>query len=616
MLCMLMLFSASEMWATDVTVDVKCEPTGVAKVYAKYETDDDYIENQYSTSILENSGNFNLKYDNLQEGYTFLGWSKGAPSTNASDMVSTDQVATVEVLSSDPTVTYYANFAIGSNFTITKDADAEAHGDIQFNVGEGENVKEDVTSAQEGDLVTVIVTPDEGWVVNEVSGLWYANEAASRSMRRIAASPENLDMLRDIDLQFVSEDPETHAQTYTFEMKRAKAEISVSYRKLLTHADISIGDIADMTYNGSEQKPDVTVKDGDKTLELDKDYTVAYSNNVNVGTATVTITGIDGYTGTVTKTFTVDKATDGVCFAPCVYKKYYGDPNFTILPENKAGGTLKYESSNADVAAIDANTGEVTIKGVGEAVIYAILSETANYIAGSDWYKINVVMAKLTLDEETANGEALDGADGKWYDVTLKRTLKAGMWNTFAVPFAVDAATLTAMGLTAKALTGSSVDGQTLTLHFADATAIEAGKPYLVKVAETVTNPVFGKVQVSKTAVPAVTAAADFVPTLGKTEMKADDAKSVLFLTSGNKLQYPASLPADFKGFRAYFQLKGAAATARSFELDIDGETTAISAVSGSPADNGAVYTLDGRKVTNPAKKGVYIVNGKKVIIK
>ena len=37
MLCMLMLFSASEMWAgTTFTVDVKCEPTGVAKVYAKH----------------------------------------------------------------------------------------------------------------------------------------------------------------------------------------------------------------------------------------------------------------------------------------------------------------------------------------------------------------------------------------------------------------------------------------------------------------------------------------------------------------------------------------------------------------------------------------------------
>ena len=356
------------------------------------------------------------------------------------------------------------------------------------------------------------------------------------------------------------------------------------------------------------------MKDGDKTLELDKDYTVAYSNNVNAGTATVTITGIDGYTGTVTKTFTVDKATDGVRYDPWRFTKNYGDPNFTILPENKAGGTLTYKSSNTDVATIDANTGEVTIKDVGETTIYAILAETANYINGSDWYKLKVVMAKLTLDEETVNGEVLDGADGKWYDVTLKRTLQAGMWNTFAVPFAVDAATLTAMGLTAKALTGSSVDGQTLTLHFADATSLEAGKPYLVKAAAAVTNPVFSKVKVSKTAVPAVTAAADFVPTLGKTEVKADDAKSVLFLTSGNKLQYPASLPADFKGFRAYFQLKGAAATARSFELDIDGETTAVSAVSGSPADKGSVYTLDGRKVATPTKKGVYIVNGKKVV--
>ena len=84
----------------------------------------------------------------------------------------------------------------------------KAHGDIQFSMkAKGENVKEDVSSAEEGDLVTVIVTPDEGWVVNEVSGLWYANEAAARGLRRIAASPGTLDMLRDFDLQFVSADP-------------------------------------------------------------------------------------------------------------------------------------------------------------------------------------------------------------------------------------------------------------------------------------------------------------------------------------------------------------------------------------------------------------------------
>ena len=478
------------------------------------------------------------------------------------------------------------------------------HGTMAFKVGGTE-----VTSAQEGAEVTVVITADEGYVPATPDGVWYAAIAASR---RIAADPGAEIDLQDSVITFKPVSGKTNEWTFT--MARANALVSAVYKKEIKDSWVQI--ISNVTYNGSEQKPNVTVKDGDKTLELDKDYTVAYSNNVNAGKATVTITGIDGYTGTVTKTFTVDKATDAVYFNPWWYEKSYGDPNFTVTAENRSGGTLTYKSSNPDVATVDPNTGEVTIKGVGNTNITAEVAGTANYASGSDWYELNVIMATLTLDEETANGEALDGADGKWYDVTLKRTLQAGMWNTFAVPFAVDAATLTAMGLTAKALTGSSVDGQTLTLHFADATAIEAGKPYLVKAAETVTDPVFGKVQVSKTAVPAVTAAADFVPTLGKTEVKADDAKSVLFLTSGNKLQYPASLPADFKGFRAYFQLKGAAATARSFELDIDGETTAISAVSGSPADNGAVYTLDGRKVTNPAKKGVYIVNGKKVIIK
>ena len=57
--------------------------------------------------------------------------------------------------------------------------------------------------------------------------------------------------------------------------------------------------------------------------------------------------------------------------------------------------------------------------------------------------------------------------------------------------------------------------------------------------------------------------------------------------------------------------------TARSIALVFaDDDATAISAVSGSPADKAAVYDLSGRKVTNPAKKGVYIVNGKKVVVK
>lgn len=59
------------------------------------------------------------------------------------------------------------------------------------------------------------------------------------------------------------------------------------------------------TYDATQKKPDVTVKHGSKTLTSGIDYTVSYSNNVNVGTAVVTVTGKGDYIGSVTKNFTI-----------------------------------------------------------------------------------------------------------------------------------------------------------------------------------------------------------------------------------------------------------------------------------------------------------------------
>ena len=58
-------------------------------------------------------------------------------------------------------------------------------------------------------------------------------------------------------------------------------------------------------YTGKQITQEVVVKAGGKTLTADTDYKVSYENNIDVGTATVTITGIGGYTGTVTKTFLI-----------------------------------------------------------------------------------------------------------------------------------------------------------------------------------------------------------------------------------------------------------------------------------------------------------------------
>ena len=77
--------------------------------------------------------------------------------------------------------------------------------------------------------------------------------------------------------------------------------------KYISDCTISLANTS-YTYTGSAIEPAVTVKDGSKVLTKGTDYTVTYSNNVNVGTATVTITGKGDYTGSAKKTFTIKEA--------------------------------------------------------------------------------------------------------------------------------------------------------------------------------------------------------------------------------------------------------------------------------------------------------------------
>ena len=224
----------------------------------------------------------------------------------------------------------------------------------------------------------------------------------------------------------------------------------------------------------------------------------------------------------------------------------------------------------------------------------------------------------LALSETTDNSAALTEWNGYEADVTLTRTLAAGSWNTFAAPFS----TAIPDGWTVKELTSATFADGTLTLNFANAASIEAGKPYLVKVAANtdLSTAPFTEAIVSKDAQPFTSTDVDFIPTLGATTIPDGDTKAVLFLAAGNTLLNPSALPADIKGFRAYFQLKGETASlARAFRIDFgDGETTGIIAIGTDRAastDN-ATYTLDGRRISKATQKGVYIQNGKKVIIK
>ncbi|MCI8300288.1 MAG: hypothetical protein HFI69_08055, partial [Lachnospiraceae bacterium] len=82
-------------------------------------------------------------------------------------------------------------------------------------------------------------------------------------------------------------------------------------------------------FDGSPKTPNVTVKDGDKYLTNDIDFSLSYSDNINVGTANVIVTGKGAYTGTVTKNFTITDASN-----PDPETKPISDCIITLSPDS------------------------------------------------------------------------------------------------------------------------------------------------------------------------------------------------------------------------------------------------------------------------------------------
>ena len=183
--------------------------------------------------------------------------------------------------------------------------------------------------------------------------------------------------------------------------------------------------------------------------------------------------------------------------------------------------------------------------------------------------------------------------------------------------------------------TGFDETTGTLRLYFEDSYQTEAGRPYLIKWANDTEhpyteNPTFTGVTidtstyalVSKT----VTSTDGTVSFIGTYDSRTFDAtdQSILFMGADNTLYYPAS-GAYINAFRAYFQLTDGNANVKSFVLNFgDNDVTAIhkAEISNFNSQISNVYDLQGRKISNfksqisNLPKGIYIHNGKKVLIK
>ncbi len=101
-----------------------------------------------------------------------------------------------------------------------------------------------------------------------------------------------------------------NAGTYIARITLGEATASVKYtiaQASLSQAEVQVAS-SNLTYTGQEIRPKVTVTLGGKTLTA-SDYELSYSNNINAGTATVTITGKGNYAGRKSKTFVISPQT-------------------------------------------------------------------------------------------------------------------------------------------------------------------------------------------------------------------------------------------------------------------------------------------------------------------
>ena len=130
----------------------------------------------------------------------------------------------------------------------------------------------------------------------------------------------------------------------------------------------SVSGLGDKTYTGSAITPKLVVKLNGETLQKDVDYTVSFKNNKAVGTATVTIKGIEAYKGAITKTFNIVKANLSDATIAAIAKQTYTGKAITPNPVVKMGSTTLKKGTDYTVSYennVKVGTAKVIVTGKG-----------------------------------------------------------------------------------------------------------------------------------------------------------------------------------------------------------------------------------------------------------
>ena len=172
------------------------------------------------------------------------------------------------------------------------------------------------------------------------------------------------------------------------------AEIPALSRISISKASVTLS-TSTYAYDGKAKKPGVTVKLNGKTLKNGTDYTVSYSNNTKVGTATVKITGKGNYTGSVSKTFKIKNNFKKATVLGISTKAFTGKNITQSITVKYNGKTLKNGTDYTVSYSSNKNIGTATVKIAGKGSYTGTITKT---------FKINP--AKQEIQKLTAKSKA------------------------------------------------------------------------------------------------------------------------------------------------------------------------------------------------------------------
>lgn len=300
--------------------------------------------------------------------------------------------------------------------------------------------------------------------------------------------------------------------------------------------------------------------------------------------------------------------------------------NITCNDKAVAGATVTFTSGDVIYTGASDDKGAYSINVIQNDKKYNLtvsapgyIDYTENDVDLSKSLNKNIVLEKVgpvAFDESKDN--TIEEKTG--VDVTLKRTMKVDKWNTFCVPFSIDATQIAdQFGEGTQVAEYESSDNSRI--NFATiATGIEAGKAYLVKPTKAAAEEyAFNGVDITALK-PVETVATDiaFRGIYNPTDITVGLPANTFAAGIVDNVVMKAAEGSNMNGFRAFFIIPAGNGSQSSYMLSIDGTATSINAINGAEAVVDApVYNIQGQRVDgNNLTPGIYVKAGKKFVVK